>query len=370
MSEWLENTIGVDNQEKLPTKDAKEKLGGLESEIRQEQKTILYLAYLTTLARLPKNRDLDELFDWEIQLWEEEMFSIYSLIEMINWSNSITHLKPPREMSLDRNLAQDYTYKINYDEYYLVDWNYVSNDKLVWISEEQKKWLKTKRVVKTLEWDWFLPLNKTNLIFNYDSNLNISGIVFERPINLNDGGLGLNQEIKLSRNTNWLVDKISIDREMEFDNELSISYNNFWKPEVIEQTKLWLMSDKIVFEYDDNWNLVSIIYVPTLSLKHIKWLKQAYKSWKNSRWVLKWVQLASEFITYEALKKIKWNDVITINNNNWLPVSTEANLDSSNWVYKKWFSKMKYWENQKLQELYLEMEELWPDDKKTIKLKY
>jgi hypothetical protein len=36
--------------------------------IEEDQRVILNLTYLTTLSRLPENRDLDELFDGEVQL--------------------------------------------------------------------------------------------------------------------------------------------------------------------------------------------------------------------------------------------------------------------------------------------------------------
>lgn len=346
-----------------------ESLKWIESKVKQEQRTILYLAYLTTLARLPENRDLDELFDWEIQLWEEEMFSVFSLIEIINWSNSIDNLKPPKEMTLDWNWAQDYSYKIDYEEYYYLNWQYYKEWDKNLVNIDKSK-LKKKRVVKSLTWDWNLPFNETKLIFNYDQFLNITWFNFERPTNMNEWWVWINQEIKFTRNSKWLVEKMRILRDYELDNELIITYNNLWKPEIVEQSKLWLLSDKIVFEYDDNWNLTAIIYVPTLSLKHIKWLKQAYKSWKSIRWVVKWVKMAWEYIAFEVLKKMKWNDVIRINNQNWLPISTESSLGASRWTYNKWFSKMKYWWNMELQELYLEMEEIWPDDEKIIKLKY
>lgn len=379
MSEWLEFVRGLDSQDNLPTQEAKEKLGWIESEMKQEQKTVLYLAYLTTLARLPVNRDLDELFDGEIQLWEEEMFSIYSLIEIINWSNYLSNLKAPKSIELDRDwdwswwpdINQDYSYKLDYEDNYFLNGKQIPNFQLSELTQNQKNNLKIKKHIKSIKWDWYLPLNETKLTFSYDSHLNTSGIKFERPTNwIGWWWLWVDQEISFSRNDKWLVDKISILRDYEVDNELSIIYNSLWKPEIIEQTKLWLSSDKIVFEYDDNWDLISIIYVPTLSLKHLKWFKQALKPWKNTWKVLKWLQIAWEYVTFKALKMAKWNDVITINNTDWLPNSTTTNLSASNWLYKEGFSKMKYWDNKELQELYLEMEDIWPDDKKTIKLKY
>gem|GEM_PF-3921713 len=40
----------------------------MKQEIHADQRTIQAISYLTTLARLPENRDLDELFDGEVQL--------------------------------------------------------------------------------------------------------------------------------------------------------------------------------------------------------------------------------------------------------------------------------------------------------------
>jgi len=372
MSErWLEhNSWVIDTSiDKTPKQEAKEQIQWIENEVKKEQKTILYLAYLTTLARLPENRDLDELFDWEIQLWEEELFSVYSLLEIINWSNSINTLKAPKKMDLDWNWAQDYDYNIDYEEFYLFNWKIILESELNNLSNEEKQKVKKKKVIKSITWDWTLPLNQTSLIFNYDKNANISGIKFERPTNwIEWWGLGVDQEIKFKREK-WLVTKLSVVRDLEVDNNLSIKYNKFWKPEIIEHTKLWLISDKTVFEYDNNWELISIIYMPSLSIKHIKGVKKAFKNWKSIWWIWKWIEMAWNFITFEALKKMKWNDIINITNKWWLPVSTESTLWSSRWYYKEGNSTMKYKNNQ-LQELYLQLENLWPDDKKKITLEY
>jgi len=308
----------IDSLEVWINKGAKESLKRIESEVQQEQKTLLHLAYLTTLARLPENRDLDELFDGEVQLWEEEMFAIYSLIEVVNWSNSISNLKAPKEMELEWNYAQDYSYEIDYDEYFSIDGKILSDTDVQWLNIQDKQNVKRKKVIKSVKWDGSLPANETNLIFNYDWDKNISGVDFERPYNFNEGWwMWIDQKIALSRNNKWLVDKMSVMRDFEIDNSISISYNSIWKPELLEQTKLWLTSDKIIFEYSDAWDLIAIIYTPALSLKHIKWMKKAYKAWAKTKWILKWIKLAWEHIAFETLKKMKWNDVIIINNENW-----------------------------------------------------
>ncbi len=356
--------------DKIPALETKEKLRWIESELKKEQKTILSIAYLTTLARLPENRDLDELFDWDIQLWEEEMFAVYSLIEIINWSNHLSSLKAPKEMTLVRNFpSQDYDYDIDYENHNFLDWVQVWDDRVSELNKNDKNKLQVKKFIKSIKWDWFLPFNETELIFNYDKDLNVSDIEFKRPLNLS--WIWRNQVISFSRDSKWLAEKINVWRKGHiFDNSLSIKYNGFGKPEIVEQTKLWFMSDKIVFEYDDNWSLVSIIYMPTLSLKHITWTNKAFKTWAKARGALKWLQLAWEYVTFEVLKRAKGVDVINIKNNDWLPVSTSSDLNASNWFYSSGFSEMKYWENRELQELYLEMEEFGLDDKKRIILRY
>ncbi len=328
----------------------KSQLDEMKIAINSDQKTIQALSYLTTLARLPENRDLDELFDGEVQLWEEELLSVYSLLEVVNWANTIWVLKTPKRMYMDVNWGQDYKYELTYNTI-LRDWKNINQ-------------------IASLSWTWTLPLNDTKLKFNYNSKNQVESLFFERPTNLSDSWwLWVDQQILLTRDK-WLVSEIRIMRSLELDNKLTITYNYLWKPELIEQTKLWALSDKMVFEYDENWNLKSIIYVPALSLKHLKWLFNAWKQGNKFWWPLKAVKMAWEYVAFTALKKMKWVDVIEVASEDWIIKSTKSNLWASEWVYKEWFSRNTYWNNWELNQVYLEREAIWPDDKKDLRIEY
>ncbi len=354
---WLSQWPSFENNQWIPSEEkiiqwAKQNTNEVREGIEEDQRVILNLTYLTTLSRLPENRDLDELFDGEVQLWEEELLAVYWLLDVINWNHTIKRLKTPKKINTDWNWAQDYENEFNYEKV-----------------EEGNR-------IKSISWDWTLPLNDTKLIFDYWNNNDINKLTFERPTNidLEWGWMGLDQEIKLKRE-NWLVTELQILRDFEIDNKLSIRYNSINKPELIEQTKLWMISDKILFEYDNNWNLKTIFYLPGLSLKHLKWwnkIGQKYHKWTTMKWVknlwevlINWV-----YTTFQSIKMLDSCDIININNENWLPISTKTTLNSSRWLYENWFSNSKYNKDWELQELYLEKEEIWPDDKKNITLEY
>ncbi len=296
----------IPNQKELINNTTNQETLKLKNEIKQDNKTILNLTYLTTLARLPENRDLDELFDWEVQLWEEELLSIYSLISLINGQNTIKTLKSPTKMTLEWNWAQDYNYDLSYEN--------VKNN-----------WKQAKRI-KSITWDWTLPINETRLNFSYDKNSNIDKLLFERPTTLDFQWWWwwVDQEIKIKREK-WLVTQLQLLRDLEIDNSLSIKYNDIWKPEIIEQTKFWLMSDKILFEYDESHDLKTIIYLPSLSFKHLKWgnkIALKYFRWTTMKlaqnlWeiVINWVKT-----TFWAIKRLDSSDIIHIQKNKyWLP---------------------------------------------------
>lgn len=313
--------------------------------IEKEKQTIVYLSYLTTLARLWGNRDLWNLFDGELNLWEEELFTIYSLIEIINGANIFEKITPPRKMNMDVNWGQNYDYKLTYQK------------------QNPDSWIQR---IQSIVWDGNLPFNETKLNFEYEwSQLN--SLNFERSMNLD--WVWLEQDIKVVRDWN-LAKELRVFRDFELDNNISIQYNSFNKPKVIEQTQIDVLSDKIVFEYDEKWNLKSMVYVPALSLKHLVWWAKTFKKWTKMKWLLKWIELSWQYITYSVLKKIKWVDVIEIDNKNNLPESSKSNLKASNWFYTEWFSKMRYDTKWRLEELYLEMEDIPFDDKKKLKLKY
>lgn len=310
-------------------------------EIQKEKDTIVHLSYLSTLSRLADNRDLSNLFDGEVNLWEEELLAIYSLIEIVNGSHTFKKIQPPKRMEMSVNWEQDYDYTLKYDD---LDW----------------EWWKR---IKSFIWDGSFPMNETELLFEYEWD-KLNTLDFQRSANW--WGIGMDQQIKVERT--WdLATKLRVYRDFDLDNSVSISYNELWKPEVIEQSQLDVLSDKIVCEYDEEWNLQAIIYVPALSLKHIVWWAKRFKNAKN---IVKWIEIAGNYIAFYVLKKMKGVDVIEINNSDNLPNKTKSNLWASRWFYKEWFSKMKYDTSGKLEELYMELEKLGIDDKKTLKIEY
>lgn len=321
----------------------KVQLDTMKQEISSDQKTIQALSYLTTLGRLGHESDLDELFDGEVQLWEEELLAVYSLVEVANGANIIWVLKPPKKMQMNVNWAQDYKYDVWY--------NFITKDG------------KKVSQVDSLKADGFFPLTTTNLKFNYTPQNQLESLDFERPT------FSLNQKMVLKRQ--WpLVTQIDVMRSFTLDNKLTISYNQLAKPELIEQTKVWALSDKMAFEYDDNGSLKTIIYIPTLSLKHISGLSKAGKNGEKMWGMVKWVKMMGEYVAFTALKKMKWVDIVEVTSENGLIQWTKSNLNGSRWTYKEGFSKNAYTSDGQLNQVYLEKDEIGPDDKKALKIEY
>ena len=350
-SEKLES-ISPEIKETVTSIQSKETLN-VSPEILKEQQTILYLSYLTTLARLPENRDLDELFDWDIQLWEEEMFAIYGLIEILNGHNSIDKLSPPKSMHSDGyqwmkygpDMQQDYNYDLEYKE---VAW---------------------KNVINTISGSWFFPLNDTTLEFNYDGKWTIESMDFDRPRTIWLFWIGLNPNNNLSfkRDPQWRVDYIEVHRWTDWlNNDLVIEYWDNWKVSKIEQSKISPNSDKIIFEYDRDI-LKNMIYTPTFSIKHLTKANKIAKWWKNA---IEWWKRVAEFTTLAVLKKMKQSDVIQVKNIDWLPVSSKAILHDSRWFWKEGFSDIKYDKEWKVEEVYREMSEILFDDKRKLTIEY
>ncbi len=325
----------------------------MSNEILKEQKTILYISYLTTLARLPENRDLDELFDWDIQLWEEEMFAIYWLIEILNWHNSIDKLPIPKKINSDwyqwfksgPDVQQDYDYNLEYK-------------KVAW-----------KNVIDKVIWDWFLPLNETTIEFNYDKTWIITSMDFDRPRTVWALWIGMNPNNNLSfkRDEQWRVNYIEVHRWTDWlNNDLVISYWENWKVGKVEQSKISPSSDKIIFQYE--WeNLKNIIYTPTLSIKHITKANKIAKWSKNAH---EWAKRVAEFAAMSVLKKMKKSDIIQVENINWLPISSKAILNDSRWFWNEWFSNLRYGTKWEIKSIYREMEEIWFDDKRKLTIEY
>ena len=70
----------------------------LRESILQDQKVYQSIWYLSTFARL-EEQDIDNLFDGDTVLWEEELLAIYSLLDILNGNNQINSLENPSQMN-------------------------------------------------------------------------------------------------------------------------------------------------------------------------------------------------------------------------------------------------------------------------------
>lgn len=73
------------------------------------------IGYLTTPQQLADHSELDNLFDGQVVLGEEELLATYSLIDILNGNASFSTLKPPVRLSYERNFALDSSYEIGYE---------------------------------------------------------------------------------------------------------------------------------------------------------------------------------------------------------------------------------------------------------------
>jgi len=290
--------------------DARE---SLKEENIKDAQTISHIINMTTLARLSGNRNLDNLFDWEADLWWEETLALYSIIEMLNGSNYISGLKAPVSIDLDITpFKQNYSYDISYDQV---------------VQSDGKKVKRVREIV----WDGTLPMNTTTIIFHYatQNSTQIERIHFQRPFNLNEGGGSwMDQEIKLERDTQWRTNYITVGKPLEINNKLTIRYDDEWRVWEVKQTKLWISEDTTRFGYDiKTWELKVITYGPGFSLKRTgKTMKKA----EEPTMLLYWIAAS-----IENIKKVKWLDVFEIENNNLgVPTNIRTNLWASRWVYK------------------------------------
>jgi len=279
----------------------------------KDSQTISHIINMTTLARLSGNRNLDNLFDGEADLWWEETLALYSIIEMLNGNNHISELKAPISIDLDITpFKQNYSYDISYDQVVQSDGN------------------KAKRV-KEIVWDGTFPMNTTTIKFHYTTknSTQIETILFERPFNLNEGGwFWMDQEIRLERDTQWRTSHITVGKPLEVNNKLTIDYDDHWRVWQVKQTKLWISEDTTRFGYDiKTWELRVITYGPGFSLKRTG---KAMKKAKEPTMLLYWIAAS-----IENIKKVKWLDVFEIKNNNLgIPTSISTNLWASRWIYK------------------------------------
>ncbi len=304
----------------------------LRESILQDQKVYQSIWYLSTFARL-EEQDIDNLFDGDTVLWEEELLAIYSLLDILNGNNQINSLENPSQMKLNINWERDWNYDVKFTE----------NNRLQSVTGSQ---------------DYnFLTTSTLEFLYN-ESWDQIEQVWFQRA------GARFDQNMKIQRTENK-VTLIELNRTWEIDNSLSITYNQIGKPEILEQTKFWLTSDKTIFEYDEEGNLKSIIYMPALSLKHFT---SAWRTIKNNSKLFKWIMIAGKELLFEEIKRLKWVDVIEITQQNWLISQTQSSLKASNWFYTEWDSQANIWKNW---EFHINMRRDSPfvDDEKIITVK-
>ncbi|MFB0964389.1 MAG: hypothetical protein QMC36_01595 [Patescibacteria group bacterium] len=221
----------------------------LKSDIRRERRLMANIGYLTTLQQLADASELDNLFDGQVTLGEEELLATYSLIDIINGNSSFSTLKPPMKISYDRNFAPDSSYEIVYEG-----------------STNPKTGKTVPRLSSIKGTTNLVPsaLGDTKLTFHYDKKTGmVQSATFERPT------FTFDEKIQIHRNAEGLADRIEIGNAGKVDNVISIEYED-GKPSSLKQTKYGAFDDVTFFSYDDGGNLDAILYVPAISVKGMK----------------------------------------------------------------------------------------------------
>ncbi len=151
----------------LATTEAQKLQESFRVSITKERNLTTYLGYLTALQQLP-GASLDALFDGEVELGEEELFTVYGIISMFNGNNSFTHNKPPKKISYDRNWALDSTFDLQYE------------------TLSDKNTGKSVSYIKSIGGSTSLipsAFGDTQLVFVYDSTTRqLKGMEFKKPI--------------------------------------------------------------------------------------------------------------------------------------------------------------------------------------------
>ena len=221
----------------------------LRENIRHEKRLMANIGYLTTLQQLADNSELDNLFDGQVHLGEEELLATYSLLDIFNGNPSFNVLRPPLKIAYERNFARDSSYNLTYE------------------SIKNPKTGKTGAYLGSISGTTnFSPavLGDTTLRFYYDKNTGrIESAIFER------GALEFNEKIRIHRNPDGLVDKIDIGNMVKIDNTITIEYKD-GRPFSMQQTKYGAFDDKTFFSHDEQGNLDAIVYAPAISVKQLK----------------------------------------------------------------------------------------------------
>lgn len=160
-----------------PSKESRETLQG---DIRREKRLMSNIGYLTTLQQLADHSELDNLFDGQVVLGEEELLATYSLLDILNGNASFGSLRPPKKIAYERNFALDSSYEIGYET--------LNNPK----SGKKEQFLSSIKGTTNL-----VPsaLGDTNLRFKYDPKTGlVESAMFERPV------LAFNENIRIKRN--------------------------------------------------------------------------------------------------------------------------------------------------------------------------
>lgn len=277
----------------------KKKIERTPEDIERDYATTHYLLNLNKLWRLWHNRDLDRLFDGETDE-EDELFAIYSIIEILNWKTYITPWFEPKSMYLDRKpLAQNYTYTFEYEDI-----------EIPW------KW-KMKRIKKLIS-DGNLPFNECILTFEYNTLWEVTKIHFNRP------RLSFSQEIVPERDaTTKKVTHINVWRTLKFDNKVSLAYNEKWLVAEVKQTKLHALKDIMKLWYTPDWEINEIHFQPSMSFRDIR----------GEKWTDKIISFG-----FQWLKKSKWTDVVEVQYKDGKIAWEKSNLWASYWFFtwNKW----------------------------------
>lgn len=322
--------------------EVSEWLNEMAESLNRERLLISHLAYLNVLWRLWENRNLDLLFDWDVENGEDELFAIYAILDIANWNDTFSWLKPPRKIDVWlNNLRRDLEVIPNYT--IQTDW-----------------WDLNKNTLDGIDYSRNWLFNDCSLQFERDTDWLINKMIFDRP------GLSIYQDILFERNEQWLVVSMEVRKAMELDNHLTIEYNDEWKPIAIYQTKTWLLEDKMFFIYDEQWKLVNITYMPTISLKRL--LNSADNIWRSTTVKEMWQVIWREVLRNS--KYFKWYDVVNIDYENWLPVSTDSKLSASNMFRVDSDSESEYDDEWKLESRTISKDEMIIDNVTSIRVRY